>query len=224
MASQQGLFSLNEEVVRCRLCPRLCGYIEQVGQTKVRRHINEEYWAKPLQSFGDPDARLLIIGLAPAAHGGNRTGRMFTGDSSGDWLFRALYETGFANQPTSRFRGDGLVLRDAYITAAVRCAPPGNKPLPSELRNCSRYLDAEIKLLDSPSVVVVLGRIAFDAFCKTSNLHGLSFSHGVRHQIGKQVLLCSYHPSRQNTNTRRLTWSMWISVFKQARNLVDRKR
>ena len=220
MGAQQSLQRLSEEVVNCRLCPRLCAYIEHVGRTKVKRHINEEYWAKPLRSFGDPDARLLIIGLAPAAHGGNRTGRMFTGDSSGDWLFRALHETGFASQPTSKDKDDGLVLRQAYITGAVRCAPPGNKPLRSELHNCSRYLDAEIKLLANVRVVVVLGRIAFGAYCRAAKLRGLYFSHGARHDLGKQVLLCSYHPSRQNTNTQRLSWPMWISIFRQARNHV----
>ena len=221
MESRYSLHRVSQEVVGCHLCSRLGDYIREVGRKRVKRHLFEEYWSRPVPSFGDPNAKLLIVGLAPAAHGGNRTGRMFTGDSSGDWLFRALYETGFANQPTSRSKGDGLVLRQAYITAAVRCAPPDNRPLPSELSNCSRYLSAELDLLDQVRVVLALGIIAFNAYCKSAKLSRLEFSHGVHHKLENRVVLCSYHPSRQNTNTGRLTWPMWIKVFKDARKLVD---
>ena len=221
MASDE-LLRLNSRIIRCKLCPRLSQYIRQVGKTKVKRFSAENYWARPLTGWGDTRARLLIVGLAPAAHGGNRTGRMFTGDSSGDWLARAMYETGFANLPTSRSRDDGLALNDAYITAAVRCAPPGNRPLPSELANCSQHLMTELRVLANVSVVLALGRIAFDAYCKAANLRGLKFAHGIRHDIGGgKILLASYHPSRQNTNTGRLTWDMWLRIFKTARALLD---
>lgn len=218
------LLGLNARVIECSLCPRLSRYIRQVGREKVKRFANEEYWARPLPSWGDPDAKLLIVGLAPAAHGGNRTGRMFTGDSSGDWLARAMYETGFANMPTSRSKDDGLALRGAYITAAVRCAPPDNKPLPSELANCSQYLVSELALLGNVRVVLALGKIGFDAYCRAIGAKGMVFAHGARYDIGdgsKKVLLASYHPSRQNTNTGRLTWQMWIKIFRTARALVE---
>ena len=215
------LDELNAKVTECAMCPRLSRYIRQVGREKVKRHANEEYWARPLPSWGDPNARLLIVGLAPAAHGGNRTGRMFTGDSSGDWLARAMHETGFANMPTSRSRDDALVLKGAYITAAVRCAPPDNKPLPSELANCSQYLVSELQLLKNVKVVLALGKIGFDAYCKAIGVKGLAFGHGARHNVGGKVLLASYHPSRQNTNTGRLTWQMWIRIFRTAKALAS---
>jgi uracil-DNA glycosylase family 4 len=193
-----------------------------VGQTKVKRFSNEKYWARPLPSWGDPNARLLIIGLAPAAHGGNRTGRMFTGDSSGDWLARAMYETQFANKPTSRSKNDGLILKDAYITAAVRCAPPNNKPLGLELANCSQYLLEELKILENIQIVLTLGKISFDAYCKAIGLKGLTFRHGVHHITdNNKILLASYHPSRQNTNTGRLTWQMWVEIFRRARAILN---
>lgn len=214
------LRELNASITECTLCPRLSRYIRQVGREKVKRFANEEYWARPLPSWGDPDAKLLIVGLAPAAHGGNRTGRMFTGDSSGDWLARAMHETGFANMPTSRSRNDGLVLKGAYITAAVRCAPPDNKPLPSELANCSQYLVSELELLKNVRVILALGKIGFDAYCRVIGAKGLAFSHGACYDIGGKVLLASYHPSRQNTNTGKLTWQMWIKIFRTARALV----
>ncbi|MCI0565171.1 MAG: uracil-DNA glycosylase [Nitrososphaera sp.] len=213
---------LNSRVTRCELCPRLSSYIRQVGQTKVRRFKGEKYWARPLPSWGDSRARLLVVGLAPAAHGGNRTGRMFTGDSSGDWLARAMNETGFANMPTSRSKDDGLVLKDAYITAVLRCAPPENKPLPSELANCSRYLVAELKMLDNVKVVLTLGRIAFHGYCRATKQRGLVFAHGVRYETDDgRIVLASYHPSRQNTSTGRLTWKMWLDVFRIARSLIE---
>ena len=195
-------------------------YIEQIGRDKVRRFESEQYWAKPVPSWGDPNARLLIVGLAPAAHGGNRTGRMFTGDSSGDWLIKAMHETGFATLPTSRSIDDGLLLNDAYITAVVRCAPPGNKPLASELQNCSRYLVSELQLLVNVRVVLALGKIAFDACACALGTKGLVFGHGASYSINGKKLLASYHPSRQNTNTGRLTWPMWLEIFKAAQMMT----
>ena len=215
------LYSLNSKITECSLCPRLSRYIRQVGMEKVKRYAGEEYWARPLPSWGDPDAILLIVGLAPAAHGGNRTGRMFTGDSSGDWLAKAMHETGFASMPTSKNRDDGLVLRGAYITAAVRCAPPDNKPLPSELANCSQYLVSELRLLKNVKVVLALGKIGFDAYCRAVGARGLAFCHGAHYDVGGRVLLASYHPSRQNTNTGKLTWRMWIRIFRTAKALAS---
>lgn len=211
---------LNRRVIKCKECPRLAAYIRKVGREKVARFAGEKYWAKPLPSWGDPNARLLIVGLAPAAHGGNRTGRMFTGDSSGDWLARAMYESGFASKPTSRAKDDGLVLSDAYITAVVRCAPPDNKPLPAELANCSKYLSAELGILSRVQVVLALGRIAFDAYCKGIGAKRLVFAHGARFEVSGRTLLASYHPSRQNTNTGRLTREMWSAVFKTAKSAL----
>lgn len=211
---------LNEQVVRCRKCPRLASYVRKVGREKVKRFKDERYWARPLPSWGDPNARLIIVGLAPAAHGGNRTGRMFTGDSSGDWLARAMYENGFANKPTSDTRDDGLVLHDVYVTAALRCAPPDNKPLPSELANCSKYLSTEIGELENIQVVLALGKIAFDAYCRAAGLRGLVFSHGAHFDVSGRNLLASYHPSRQNTNTGRLTWDMWYGIFRTAKLML----
>ena len=215
------LCALNSKIIECALCPRLSRYIRQVGREKVKRYAGEEYWARPLPSWGDPEASLLIVGLAPAAHGGNRTGRMFTGDSSGDWLAQAMHETGFASMPASKNRDDGLLLRGAYITAAVRCAPPDNKPLPSELANCSQYLVSELHLLKNVKVVLALGKIGFDAYCKAVGAKGLTFGHGARYDIGGRVLLASYHPSRQNTNTGKLTWRMWIRTFRTAKALAS---
>ncbi|HEX6561265.1 MAG TPA: uracil-DNA glycosylase [Nitrososphaera sp.] len=211
---------LNSRVVACKKCPRLAKYIRKVGSEKVKRFSGETYWARPLPSWGDPDARLLIVGLAPAAHGGNRTGRMFTGDSSGDWLAKAMHGAGFASKPTSRALDDGLVLTGAYITAAARCAPPDNKPTPQELSNCASYLEAELAVLKNVKVVLALGRIAFDAYCRTVGARGLAFSHGAQHRVAGRVLLASYHPSRQNTNTGRLTWEMWAEIFATARSLL----
>lgn len=219
---------LNAEVIGCRQCPGLVAYRKQVAREKVRRYRDEEYWGKPIPGFGDQNARLLIVGLAPAAHGGNRTGRIFTGDRSGDFLYRALYRAGFANHPWSRDRDDGLALRDCYITAAVRCAPPGNKPNPTELATCRPYLVEEIRLLHDLRVVVVLGRIAFDAFLKAWGDVGCTvppprpaFAHGALAELpGGLFLLASYHPSQQNTQTGRLTSAMFQRIFARVCRLL----
>jgi uracil-DNA glycosylase len=219
---------LQAEVVACRQCPRLVAHRERVAQERVRRYRHEEYWGKPIPGFGDPDARLLIVGLAPAAHGGNRTGRIFTGDRSGDFLYRALHRAGFANQPWSRHREDGLRLRDCYITAAVRCAPPGNKPTLDELATCRPYLVGEIRQLRKLRVVVALGRIAFDAFLKAWVEAGRprpairpAFAHGAMAALPDGIrLLASYHPSQQNTQTGRLTSAMFQRIFARARRAV----
>jgi len=219
------LEEIAKEVIRCNSCPRLLYYIKQVGKTKVRRFITQDYWAKPLPGFGDPKTQLVIIGLAPAAHGGNRTGRIFTGDSSGDWVTKAMFETGFANKPHSLSKNDGLVLNDAYMTAAVKCAPPHNKPNPSEKSNCSQYLLAEVKALEETTeVILTLGKVAFDAYCNLIKIERLSFIHGACYRVeGQKTLLVSYHPSRRNTSTGKLTWQMWIDVFKRARSLIMNK-
>lgn len=218
--SYEKLHWLNYKVIGCTRCPRLSHYIRQIGQEKVKRFAREEYWARPLPSWGDPNARLLIVGLAPAAHGGNRTGRMFTGDGSGDWLARAMYESGFATMPTSRSKDDGLVLKDVYITAAIRCAPPDNKPLTIELMNCSQYLVSELQILKNIKVILMLGKVGFDAYCRASGLRKLRFSHGASYEMNGKILLASYHPSRQNTNTGKLTWQMWFDIFKKARSIL----
>ena len=219
---EAGLRGLQEKVVSCRKCPRLIRHISAVARRKAPRYRDQEYWGKPLPSFGDPHAQLLIIGLAPAAHGGNRTGRMFTGDASGDWLIRALHETGFANQPQSVSMDDGLRLRSAYITAIVRCAPPMNKPTRQEISNCSKYLVEELRLLKDVKVVLTLGRIAFDNYLRNIEL-GKSrrprFRHGSTYRLAEStpLLAASYHPSRQNTQTERLKWNMWLKVFENIR-------
>jgi uracil-DNA glycosylase family 4 len=219
------LEALEQRVISCRRCPRLVDYISRVSRDKVRRYREQCYWGKPLPGFGDPEARLLIIGLAPAAHGGNRTGRMFTGDSSGDWLIKALYETGFSNQPNSVSRDDGLKLMFAYITAAIRCAPPRNKPLAEEIRSCSEYLLEEVRLLDKVEVVLTLGRVAFDTYRRyiyprNSRLKP-RFQHGGIHKPkGMPTLVTSYHPSRQNTQTGKLSWKMWISIFEKIKQML----
>lgn len=220
---------LHAEISSCQRCPRLRTYCDQVAATKVRRFRDQEYWGKPVPGFGDPAARLLIIGLAPAAHGANRTGRMFTGDNSGNWLYEAMHRYGFASQPTSEGRGDGLELFGAYITAAGRCAPPDNKPAPEELAACRPFLHRELDLLDQVRVVLVLGKIAFDTYLKVLRERGQDpgrpeFGHGALHRLPDRrlpVLLCSYHPSNQNTQTGRLTREMWHGVFAAARAEID---
>src|SRR5664280_1754251 len=213
---------LNKRIIRCRLCPRLVPYLERVGKEKKREFRDWEYWAKPVPSFGDSNARLLAIGLAPAAHGGNRTGRVFTGDSSGRWLFRALHKAGFANQPTWQHRDDGMKLLDCYITAVIHCAPPGNKPLPGEISNCSGYLADELAQLRRVRVVVALGQIAFTAYSKSMKVRGLKFSHNSVHELGNGLpkLIASYHPSRQNTNTGKLTEPMFDAVIARAKQIL----
>ena len=221
---------LNREVIACTRCPRLVAYRRQVAREKRRAYRDWDYWAKPVPGFGDPDARVLILGLAPGAHGSNRTGRPFTGDSSGNFMYPVLYETGFASQPTAVNRNDGLTLKDLYITAAVRCAPPDNKPLPQELAECAVFLDREIAGLGKVRVIVALGKIGFDAYLNHLKRGGLLptrkpylFRHGAHYQMpdGK-VLLASYHPSNQNTATGKLTRTMFVNVFRQAARLAAR--
>jgi uracil-DNA glycosylase family 4 len=223
------LDTLNEQIISCRRCPRLVEWRERVAVEKKRAYRNEEYWGRPLPGLGDPQARLLIIGLAPAAHGGNRTGRMFTGDRSADVLFIALHRAGFASQATSRHRGDGLALCDVYITAAARCAPPANHPTPDELRNCQAWMEQEIALLPTLRVVVALGQIAFAAYLRLIERRGLQlprplplFGHNREHHLadGWPLLISSYHPSRQNTQTGRLTQDMLDAVFLRARDAL----
>lgn len=214
--------NVNEKVIQCRLCPRLINYVNEISRIKIKKFCKEDYWAKPIPSFGDVKAKLLIIGPAPAAHGGNRTGRIFTGDSSGQWLAKALFETGFANKDTSISKEDGLVLKEVYITDIVRCAPPKNKPNLPEIINCSQYFKSEVKILDkSLKVILTLGKLAFDTFCKVYEIKGLIFRHGARYLLDDgKILLASYHPSRRNTNTGRLTWQMWIKIFKDTRSII----
>lgn len=221
---------LNEEVINCFRCPRLVAHREEIGRVQRRAYRGQQYWSRPLPGFGDPAARLVVIGLAPAAHGGNRTGRMFTGDRSGDFLYRALWETEFANQPESVSRGDGLKLRDAYITAPVRCAPPENKPSREEILNCRPFLVRELAILKNVRVVVPLGGIALDAYLSVLQERGciksrsrFPFAHGgtfETHPAGP-VVLASYHPSQQNTSTGRLSAAMLRDIFTRARELLD---
>ena len=224
-----GLEQLNTSITNCRRCPRLVRWREAVAAKPPRRHREEKYWARPLPGFGDSRARLLIVGLAPAAHGGNRTGRIFTGDRSGDWLYGALHSAGFANQPNSSHRNDGLKLKDCYITAAVRCAPPENKPSIAEFLRCRPYLVQEIKLLTRIRVIVVLGKIAFDSFFAAYGECGgivpkprPKFGHAFAVNLpdGRRVI-CSYHPSQQNTFTGKLTRPMFDSIFDRARNALE---
>jgi len=220
---------LANEVVECTLCPRLVAHRRKMARVKRRAYRDWEYWGKPVPPFGDPRAGLLVVGLAPAAHGGNRTGRMFTGDRSGDFLYRALYETGFASQPTSRSRDDGLALTGAYITAAVRCAPPDNKPSPREFQRCRPFLERELDLLKNLRVVVALGKLAFDAYLGILRDRGtirtrsaFAFGHDVAYEIpGSPVLVGSYHPSQQNTSTGKLTAEMLRAVFERARAILQ---
>ncbi len=221
---------LNREVVACTRCPRLVAYRAEVARVKRRAYLSWEYWGKPVPGFGDPHARVLIMGLAPGAHGSNRTGRPFTGDASGNFMYPVLYETGFASQPTAIDRNDGMKLKDLYITAAVRCAPPDNKPLPKELAACSTFLDRELAGLEDVKVVVALGKIGFDAYLNYVKRQGLLnskkafvFKHGASYGMpdGK-VLLASYHPSNQNTQTGKLTREMFVEIFQEAARIADR--
>ncbi|MGZ3525388.1 MAG: uracil-DNA glycosylase [Thermodesulfobacteriota bacterium] len=239
MKMERELENLQKIVVRCRKCPRLVAYLIEVSKHKPKRFRDWDYWSKPLPSFGDPKARVLIVGLAPAANGGNRTGRMFTGDRSGEWLFNALYEFGFANQPNSVRRDDGFKLNDCYITATIRCAPPDNKPLPEEIENCRPYFLKELDLLENVQVIIPLGQIAFTQTLKSLRLKGydippLSFGHG-KVYVGNGLkpcpsgrrafptLITTYHPSQQNTQTGKLTRPMFHQVFKMARKKLEEK-
>ena len=217
---------LQKEIVACEKCPRLREYCREIALKKRRAYLDQEYWGKPVPSFGDRHAKVLIIGLAPGAHGANRTGRMFTGDKSGEFLYRALYETGFASQAESTSRNDGLKLHGAYIAASGRCAPPDNKPSPEELRNCRPYLEREIDLLKNVRVVVALGRIAFDQYLTVLQKRGViktraafRFAHNAQFKTapGAPLLISSYHPSQQNTSTGKLTEKMLLEVFQRAR-------
>jgi uracil-DNA glycosylase family 4 len=228
MKLPRALSVLNNEVTSCRRCPRLVAWRERVAREKKRAYMDVEYWGKPVPGFGDPSARVFILGLAPGAHGSNRTGRVFTGDSSGNFMYPVLHRTGFASQPKGTHRGDGMVLTDAYITAAARCAPPQNKPTPKELSNCAPFLDRELALLKNVSVVVALGRIGFEAYLNHLKRTGVierkkayTFGHGVEYEMpdGK-ILVGSYHPSNQNTNTRKLTEAMFTKLFERVAKLA----
>lgn len=221
---------LNQRIIRCRRCPRLVRYRAHVAKTKRRQFLDWPYWGRAVPGFGDPQARLYVLGLAPAAHGGNRTGRVFTGDRSGEWLYEALHRFGFANQPESLHRDDGLRLRDCYVAAVVRCAPPDNKPTPEEFEACRDYVLQECRALTRVRVVVALGKLAFDQYLKTCRSGGhprLSpvprFAHGVTVPLPWGVTLVgSYHPSQQNTFTGKLTRAMFHAVFRKARKLVEK--
>ena len=227
-----GMPALQQEIIDCRRCPRLNEHCAEMARIKRRAYLDWEYWGKPVPSFGDPGARVLILGLAPGAHGSNRTGRPFTGDRSGDLLYRVLHSTGFASQPESASREDGLRLTGVFITAAVRCAPPGNKPTPEEIRRCRGFLERELDLLPNLRVVVALGKIAFDAYlsilCDRGVIRSRSafvFAHNAAYRIGpgQPLLISSYHPSQQNTSTGKLTEKMLLEVFRKAKGACGPK-
>jgi uracil-DNA glycosylase family 4 len=230
-SAKDAIDALNARIIDCNRCVRLRTYCAEVAQKKRRAYMDWVYWGRPVPSFGDPQARVLLLGLAPGAHGSNRTGRPFTGDGSGDFLYPVLYEAGFASQPRATSRDDGMKLYDAQITSVVRCAPPDNKPLPEELVNCSSYLDEEIAALSRLRVIVCLGKIAFDGYVahliRTRQIEkrgGLQFGHGVEYQLQDgRWLLGSYHPSLQNTNTGKLTKVMFLKIFTRARALAEGK-
>ena len=230
MKKAEELRAIAEEIVACRKCPRLVEYREKVAHEKRRAFREETYWGKPVPGFGDPAAKLVILGLAPAAHGGNRTGRVFTGDRSGDFLFAALYEAGFANQPTSIHRDDGLRLKNAYVAATCRCAPPDNKPLPSEIANCVGYLESELALL-KPKALLALGKIAWDGYLGILKQRGVIasraayvFAHGAEVELPGDAsrLFGVYHPSQQNTQTGRVTAAMYAEVLRRIRRFLDK--
>ncbi|HEY0702340.1 MAG TPA: uracil-DNA glycosylase [Candidatus Acidoferrales bacterium] len=226
------LVQINEEIIACRKCPRLVRYREAVAREKRRAFRDWDYWGKPVPGFGDPQARLLILGLAPAAHGANRTGRMFTGDRSGDFLYKAMYGAGFANQPTSERIGDGLTLKGAYISATARCAPPANKPLPSELANCQPYFIRELEVL-RPKAILVLGGIALRSYLELlkqqqhiTSFAAFPFSHGAVHRLPEPLprLFASYHPGQQNTFTGKLTDRMLLKIFHDIRKYLNQRK
>ncbi len=231
MATAHPLEVLNHRIVACNLCPRLRAHCEEVARVRRRAYADWDYWARPVPSFGDPQARVLALGLAPGAHGSNRTGRPFTGDGSGDFLYPVLYEAGFASQPRAVSRDDGMKLSDLWISAVVRCAPPANKPAPQELRNCASWLDREMRLLARLRVVVCLGRIAFDGLLAHAQRAGNGarlpsrssyvFAHGAEYALpGGLIVIASYHPSLQNTLTGKLSRPMLLGVFRRARELA----
>ncbi|HET8635691.1 MAG TPA: uracil-DNA glycosylase [Acidobacteriaceae bacterium] len=227
-ASERALAALNARVIACNRCERLRTYCKQVAETKRKAYLDCEYWGRPVPSFGDPNAKVMIVGLAPGAHGSNRTGRPFTGDGSGNFLYPVLYEAGFASQPLATSRDDGMRLNGLWITSVVRCAPPGNKPLPEEIANCAPYLDEEIAAFADLRVIVCLGKIGFDGvvrhLVRNGRLErgsGLKFAHGAEYRLPDGLtLLASYHPSLQNTNTGKLTPAMFLAVFRRARELT----
>ncbi|MGC2163155.1 MAG: uracil-DNA glycosylase [Silvibacterium sp.] len=228
----QALTMLNARVIACEQCERLRTYCTQVAAVKRRAYLGCDYWGRPVPSFGDPDGAVLIVGLAPGAHGSNRTGRPFTGDGSGNFLYPVLYETGFASQPESTGRNDGMKLTNLWITSVVRCAPPGNKPEPGEIANCAPFLDEEIAALGNLRVVVCLGKIAFDGFTrhlmrtgKLASRSKLKFAHAAEYRLPDGLmLLASYHPSLQNTNTGKLTEAMFLAIFRRVRELASVSR
>jgi uracil-DNA glycosylase family 4 len=229
---RDSLARVGRDVIACERCPRLRGWCRKVAQEKVKRFRDDTYWGRPVPGFGDPEARLLIVGLAPAAHGANRTGRVFTGDRSGDFLFAALHRAGFASQPTSVLRDDGLRLRDCYVVALARCAPPANKPTPAEIGHCREYLLREWALLPRLRAVLALGRIGMDGFLaalretdRSPGRRGFAFGHGVEHDLGEGLrLFASYHPSQQNTFTGRLTPASFDAVLRAVRRHLDGSR
>ena len=230
MSLTAGLQSVCEEVVTCRRCPRLVEWREEVARVKRASYTGGQYWGRPLPGFGDPAARVLVLGLAPAAHGGNRTGRIFTGDRSGDWLFASLWRAGFANQPTSVARDDGLTLRDCYVTAAVRCAPPANRPLPAERDNCLPYLVRELELLARVQVIVCLGGFGWEVAFRALAALGVAvprprprFGHAAEVAVDRWTVLGCFHPSQQNTFTGKLTEPMTDEVLEHARALADER-
>jgi uracil-DNA glycosylase len=223
------LQSIHDQIIACRHCPRLVAWREEVARTKRKAYQDWEYWGKPVPGYGDPQARVLIVGLAPAAHGANRTGRVFTGDGSGDFLFPSLFRAGFANQPESKQRDDGLQVKDIYFLSVCRCAPPANKPLPEEIENCRPHMLAEMGQLGRIEGVVALGKIAFDNVLTAYRQRGcaiprLSFGHNILHELGEGLpwLLASYHPSRQNTQTGKLTAEMFDCIWDRARDQIGR--
>lgn len=229
--AQNALDALNARIIACERCPRLREYCAQIAATKRRAYAHCDYWGRPVPSFGDPEAKVLIVGLAPGAHGSNRTGRPFTGDGSGNFLYPVLYKTGFASQPNAVDRNDGMRLLGMQITSVVRCAPPGNKPLPAELANCAPYLDEEIAALRGLRVIVCLGKIAFDGVVQHLLRTGqitrrgeMQFAHGAEYALlNGRMLLASYHPSLQNTNTGKLTEAMFLGIFQRAREIAAAK-
>jgi uracil-DNA glycosylase family 4 len=219
------LHQLNAELLACRRCPRLVDWREKMAREKRRAYRDQEYWGKPVPGFGDPQARVFVVGLAPGAHGSNRTGRQFTGDASGDFLYPALFRAGFASQPHSLSRTDGMVLTGLYTAPVCRCAPPDNKPTPAEMGNCQPYLERELALIQ-PKVIVALGRIAFDAILRIFSAKdpSIAFAHNAVHRLSTSSwLVCSYHPSRQNTQTGRLTVEMFDLVWKTAREILEKE-